>query len=153
MIPASRSVRTVKKIINLPDPMVLEIDRLTIGDYGKRSNFVETAIRVYRRDLSRLHADLSMVAQDSDTSLDEALKHQHDLFTEELVKDLERYERYESNEVTAIGLYLTDELLKNVGVFIDKEGPIKNLQMFARMAVAKELEIYRECTPSVVIIE
>ena len=59
MIPASRSVKTVKKIINLPDPMVLDIDRLAIGDYGKRSNFVETAIRIYKRDLSRLYSELT----------------------------------------------------------------------------------------------
>lgn len=142
MIPASRSVKTVKKIINLPDPMVLDIDRLAIGDYGKRSNFVETAIRIYKRDLSRLYSELTMAAQSSDMNLDEALKRQHDVFMSYLQKDLKRYEQYESDDVTAIGLYLTDDLLRNIDTFIDRDGPIKNLQIFARLAIARELEIY-----------
>lgn len=152
MIPASRNVKTVKKIINLPDPMVLDMDRLAIGDYGKRSNFVETAIRIYKRDLSRLYAELAMAAQSSDMSLDKALKRQHDVFIGYLQKDLKRYEQYESDDVTAIGLYLTDELLRNIEVFIDRSGPIKNLQLFTRMAVAKELENYRTSVPRIIEI-
>ena len=153
MIPESRSVKTVKKIINLPDPMVLDIDRLAIGDYGKRSNFVETAIRIYKRDLSRLYAELTMVAQNSDMSLDKALKRQHDVFMSYLQKDLKRYEQYESDDVTAIGLYLTDELLRNIGAFIDRNSPIKNLQLFARLAVAKELEMYDASSPRMIEVE
>lgn len=152
MIPASRSVKTVKKIINLPDPMVLDIDRLAIGDYGKRSNFVETAIRIYKRDLSRLYSELTMAAQSSDMNLDEALKRQHDVFMSYIQKDLKRYEQYESDDVTAIGLYLTDELLRNIDTFIDRDGPIKNLQIFARLAIARELEIYEISTIRFVIL-
>lgn len=150
MIPASRSVKTVKKIINLPDPMVLDIDRLAIGDYGKRSNFVETAIRIYKRDLTRLNAELSMTIQSSNMNLGEAEKQQYEMFQEYLRKDLERYEKYGSDDVTAVGLYLTDELLRYVDIFIDKNGPIKNLQMFARMAVARELETYELSTPRII---
>lgn len=152
MIPASRSVKTVKKIINLPDPMVLDIDRLAIGDYGKRSNFVETAIRIYKRDLMRLDAKLSMTMQNSDMNLVESAKQKYEVFLEYLWKDLERYEKYESDDVTAIGLYLTDELLRNIDIFIDKNGPIKNLQMFTRMAVTKELETYELSTPKTIAL-
>lgn len=147
MIPASRSVKTMKKIINLPDPMVLDIDRLAIGDYSKRSGFVESAIRIYRRDLYRLYGELSMAAQSSDMSLEEALMKQHDSLMKQLQEDYERFERYESDDVTAIGISLTDELLRGVDAFIDKEGPVRNLQMFARLAVARELEIYERSTP------
>lgn len=152
MIPASRSVETVKKIINLPDPMVLDIDRLAIGDYGKRSNFVETAIRIYKRDLTRLNAELSMTVQNSNLNMDEAAKKQYEMFQECLRKDLERYEKYGSDDVTAVGLYLTDELLRYIDVFIDKNGPIKNLQMFARMAVARELKTYELSAPKIIAL-
>ena len=72
------------------------------------------------------------------------------MFQECLRKDLERYEKYGSDDVTAVGLYLTDELLRYIDVFIDKNGPIKNLQMFARMAVARELETYELSTPRII---
>lgn len=152
MIPASRSVKTVKKIINLPDPMVLDIDRLAIEDYGKRSNFVETAIRIYKRDLTRLNAELSVRVQSSDLNLGEAEKQQYEMFQECLRKDLERYVKYGSDDVTAIGLYLTDELLRFIDIFIDKNGPIKNLQMFARMAVTRELETYELSAPRIIAL-
>ena len=152
MIPASRSVKTVKKIINLPDPMVLDIDRLAIEDYGKRSKFVETAIRIYKRDLTRLNAELSVRVQCSDLNLGEAEKQQYEMFQEYLRKDLERYVKYGSDDVTAIGLYLTDELLRFIDIFIDKNGPIKNLQMFARMAVARELETYELSAPRIIAL-
>ena len=152
MIPASRSVKTVKKIINLPDPMVLDIDRLAIGDYGKRSNFVETAIRIYKRDLMRLDAESSMTMQSSEMNLVESAKQKYEMFLEYIWKDLKRYEKYESDDVTAVGLYLTDELLRYIDIFIDKNGPIKNLQMFARMAVAKELETYELSTPKIIAL-
>lgn len=151
MIPASRSVKTVKKIINLPDPMVLDIDRLAIGDYSNRSSFVESAIRIYRRDLTRLYSELSMTAQNSDISLEEALMKQYDSLKKHLQDDFERFEMYESDDVTAIGISLTEELLMNIDAFIDKEGPAKNLQMFARLAVTRELKLYEKSTPAIVI--
>lgn len=151
MIPASKSVKTVKKIVNLPDPMVTDMDRLAIGDFGNRSNFVETAIRIYKRDLLRSYAGLAMAAQSSDMDLTESLKHQHDMFMDLLHKDLELYERYESDGVTAIGLCLTEELLRNINALLDREGPLKNLQMFARLAVARELETYELSTSKIIV--
>lgn len=132
--------------------MVLDIDRLAIGDYSKRSSFVESAIRIYRRDLSRLYSELSMIAQSSDMNLEEALMHQHDSLMDQLQEDHERFGRYESDEVTAIGISLTDELLKGIDMFIDKEGPVRNLQMFARLAVARELEIYERSAAKTIIL-
>ena len=85
-------------------------------------------------------------------NLDEALKRQHDVFMSYIQKDLKRYEQYESDDVTAIGLYLTDELLRNIDTFIDRDGPIKNLQIFARLAIARELEIYEISTIRFVIL-
>ena len=51
-----------------------------------------------------------------------------------------------------MGLYLTDELLRYIDVFIDNNGPIKNLQMFARMAVARELKTYELSAPKIIAL-
>ena len=150
MIPASRSVKTVKKIINLPDPMVLDIDRLAIGDYSKRSCFVEAAIRTYRRDLWRDYSEFSMIAESSNLKLMESFECEYQMLMSRLEADLELFKRYESDEETAIGVMLTEELLRNIKPMLDKAGPLKNLQMFARLAVARELEAYEDSSPRVV---
>lgn len=150
MIPASRSVKTVKKIINLPDPMVLDIDRLAIGDYSKRSSFVEVAIRVYRRDLFKLYGKMSINFGNSNLGLKEALGNQYEMLLDQLRLDYDNYKKFESEDITAIGISLTEELLQNIDIFIDKNGPVKNLQVFARLAVARELNVYSESIPAII---
>lgn len=104
--------------------IVRHISRLIIQSLV---GMVHSAIRIYRRDLYRLYGELSMAAQSSDMSLEETLMRQHDSLMKQLQEDYERFERYESDDVTAIGISLTDELLKGIDTFIDREGPVKNL--------------------------
>lgn len=151
MIPVSKSVKTVKKIINLPDPMVLDIDRLAIGDYSKRSGFVESAIRIYKRDLIRLHDELSETYDNSKLKIMKAAECQHEAFQNHIHMDYDNYRKYESEDVTSIGISLTEGLLEIIDAFLDKEGPMKNLQMFARFAVARELGLYEISSPATVI--
>ena len=50
MIPAPGREPTEKKLINIPDKLVEEIDKWAIGMFSSRAEFLDEAIRTFTRD-------------------------------------------------------------------------------------------------------
>lgn len=141
-----RSVRkepTVKKVINLSDDMIDEIDRLAIGIYSTRSEFLTEAIRNFTRQ--RINHDRAMIDRLSkDYSGSELVDRAVESSQRSLKKLREKYGGYDSERRTPISAYITAYQLDCIySCFVFPDGEIRNLQEYARIAAAMELETMR----------
>jgi Arc/MetJ-type ribon-helix-helix transcriptional regulator len=144
MIPVTRKEPTEKKIIKLPDKLVEEIDRVAIGLYSSRSEFLNEAIRSFTRD--RINTDRKVIVKiqrtfEGDALAMEALKRSQI----SLWKLGEKMWKYESSDFTAVTAYVTSYQLETIRTcFLFDDGPLKTLQDYARLAAAVQVETIDE---------
>ena len=144
MIRATMKVKTVKKLINIPDDLVVRMDVLANGYYPTRSDFLSHATISFIRNRMNLNRVSLVTNQDkfSGEELVNRIFEESESGIRELKKDL--LPKYSSREVTPITLYITEKQLETIGVcFITDYGELRNLQEFVRLAAAfyvRELE-------------
>jgi hypothetical protein len=144
MIRATMKVKTVKKLINLPDDLVNRIDILANGYYPTRSDFLSHAtISFIRNRMNCNRLNLVTYQNDyKDLDLVEKIFEESELGLRELKKEL--LPKYVSREVTPITLYITEKQFETILIcFITDYGELRNLQEFVRLAAAyyvRELE-------------
>ena len=127
MIPAPGREPTEKKLINLPDKLVEEIDRWAIGMFSSRAEFLDEAIRTFTRD--RLFSDRKTIVKLQRKSW------------ESIWKLTEKTWKYESTTYTPMTIYITKYQMKVISnCFIFPEGPLKNIQDYARLAAAVHVD-------------
>jgi len=137
-------VKTVKKLINLPDDLVNRIDILANGYYPTRSDFLSHAtISFIRNRMNCNRLNLVTYQNDyKDLDLVEKIFEESELGLRELKKEL--LPKYVSREVTPITLYITEKQFETILIcFITDYGELRNLQEFVRLAAAyyvRELE-------------
>jgi len=139
MMKAARKEPTVKKIVNLSDELVEEIDDLAIGMYSNRSEFLTEAIRSFTRrriNLDRVAIDKLQEEYSGDELACRALER-----SQNALRKLKRAsDRYESDDVTPISVYITRYQLDVIlSCFVSKDGAVRNLQEYARIAAVSEL--------------
>ncbi len=144
MIRATMKVKTVKKLINIPDDLVMKMDVLADGYYPTRSDFLSHATISFIRNRMNINR-VNLVTYQEELKGDDLVDR---IFEEsesgirELKKEL--LPNYVSKEVTPITLYITEKQLETIGVcFITDYGELRNLQEFVRLAAAfyvRELE-------------
>ena len=144
MIRATMKVKTVKKLINLPDDLVNRIDILANGYYPTRSDFLSHAtISFIRNRMNCNRLNLVTYQNDyKDLDLVEKIFEESESGLRELKKEL--LPKYVSREVTPITLYITEKQFETILIcFITDYGELRNLQEFVRLAAAyyvRELE-------------
>ena len=137
-------VKTVKKLINLPDDLVNRIDILANGYYPTRSDFLSHAtISFIRNRMNCNRLNLVTYQNDyKDLDLVEKIFEESESGLRELKKEL--LPKYVSREVTPITLYITEKQFETILIcFITDYGELRNLQEFVRLAAAyyvRELE-------------
>ena len=137
-------VKTVKKLINLPDDLVNRIDILANGYYPTRSDFLSHAtISFIRNRMNCNRLNLVTYQNDyKDLDLVEKIFEESESGLRELKKEL--LPKYISREVTPITLYITEKQFETILIcFITDYGELRNLQEFVRLAAAyyvRELE-------------
>jgi len=144
MIRATMKVKTVKKLINIPDELVSRMDVLANGYYATRSDFLSHATISFIRNRMNCNR-LNLVTYQEDYRDDELL---NKIFeeSESGLRDLKKelLPRYNTKDVTPVTLYITEKQLETIYIcFITDYGELRNLQEFVRLAVAyylKELE-------------
>ena len=144
MIRATMKVKTVKKLINLPDDLVNRIDILANGYYPTRSDFLSHAtISFIRNRMNCNRLNLVTYQNDyKDLDLVDKIFEESESGLRELKKEL--LPKYVSREVTPITLYITEKQFETILIcFITDYGELRNLQEFVRLAAAyyvRELE-------------
>ena len=137
-------VKTVKKLINLPDDLVSRIDILANGYYPTRSDFLSHAtISFIRNRMNCNRLNLVTYQNDyKDLDLVDKIFEESESGLRELKKEL--LPKYVSREVTPITLYITEKQFETILIcFITDYGELRNLQEFVRLAAAyyvRELE-------------
>lgn len=137
-------VKTVKKLINLPDDLVNRIDILANGYYPTRSDFLSHAtISFIRNRMNCNRLNLVTYQNDyKDLDLVDKIFEESESGLRELKKEL--LPKYVSREVTPITLYITEKQFETILIcFITDYGELRNLQEFVRLAAAyyvRELE-------------
>ena len=149
MIRATMKVKTVKKLINIPDDLVREMDVLADGFYPTRSDFLSHATISFIRNRMNQNRLNFVTYQDQyrDDDLVEKIFEESELGIRDLKKEL--LPKYVSKDVTPITLYITEKQLETILIcFITDYGELRNLQEFVRLAAAyyvreldQELEI------------
>ena len=130
-------VKTVKKLINLPDDLVNRIDILANGYYPTRSDFLSHAtISFIRNRMNCNRLNLVTYQNDyKDLDLVEKIFEESESGLRELKKEL--LPKYVSREVTPITLYITEKQFETILIcFITDYGELRNLQEFVRLAAA-----------------
>ena len=144
MIPVTRKVPPEKQLIKLPDKLVEEIDRRALGIYSSRSEFLNEAIHTFARD--RILADRKLAAKYKRTykgngATAETIR----MSRANLWKLSMKLSRYESDDYTPVTAYITAHQLEIIRTcFLFKDGPLKTLQDFARLAAVMQLEAIDE---------
>ena len=140
MIPAPGREPTEKKLINLPDKLVEEIDRWAIGMFSSRAEFLDEAIRTFTRD--RLFNDRKTIVKLQKEYTGEALGVEALRKSwESIWKLTEKTWKYESTTYTPMTIYITKYQMKVISnCFIFPEGPLKNIQDYARLAAAVHVD-------------
>lgn len=143
MLKSVRKEPTVKKVINLSDDMISEIDHLAIGIYSTRSEFLTEAIRSFTRQ--RINHDRALIDRLSKEYSGERLSEEALESSQRSLKKLrEKYGRYGGEERTPISAYITAYQLDCIfSCFVFPDGEVRNLQEYARIAAASELETMR----------
>lgn len=148
MIGAPKKGKTIKKIVKLPDNLVREIDENAIGFYTSRSEFVSEAIRNLTR--KRLREDRDFFKDHPEGY------HEYNDVNDELIqfsqgaffKLMRETKQYYSDIYSPVSVYIPDIELSYIELYTGKDRAIRNLQEYARLAVAisindlkKELEL------------
>ena len=144
MIRATLKVKTVKKIINIPDDLVKEMDALAAGYYPTRSDLLSHATISFirnRMNVNRLNL-ITLQEKYRDEELVDRIYEESESGLRELKKEL--LPRCVSRDVTPVTLYITEKQLETISIcFISDYGELRNLQEFVRLAAAcyvRELE-------------
>ena len=140
MIHAIRKEKTEKRLIKIPDRLMADIDAKAIGFYGNRSEFITEAIRSFTRDRLRKDREEILELQKTmdGTDLMNAA-YDHSQISIKRLKSI--LVQYRSEEYTGVTIYLPYTLLDYIeSCFISEEGELRNLQEFARLAAAHELD-------------
>ncbi len=146
MIPAPKKAETEKKVFNLPDDLMQTIDEFGIGEYVSRSDFLTSAIRNYLRDIQRHRNEMEERIFRKNGNIAEAIERSYEKIFDYMAGQKKCLSRYNSKEHTSITLYLPKMLIMHTNFFIDKQGPVRNFQEFARIACILELdEMERLC--------
>lgn len=140
MIRATWKEPTEKKIINLPDKLVAEIDRVAAGFYATRSDFLNDAIRTFTRE--RLNAGRGDIAELMKTMDGEDLSMKAwEISQLSLWRLNERVWKYQCRSHTSVTAYITGYQLDMIlTCFVSDGGPIHSLQDYARLAAAVQVE-------------
>ena len=140
MIPATWKEPTAKKIINLPDKLVVEIDRVAAGFYITRSDFLNEAIRTFTRE--RLTAGREDIARLMKTMEGEEMSAKAwEISQQNLWRLNEKVWKYQCKSFTSVTAYITAyELDVILTCFVSGSGPIRSLQDYARLAAAVQVE-------------
>ena len=140
MIRATGKEPTEKKIINLPDKMVKEIDRVAAGFYATRSDFLNEAIRTFTRE--RLTAGREDIAKLMKTMQGEEMSIKAwEISQQNLWRLNEKVWKYQSRTSTSVTAYITGYQLNVIQIcFVSDGGPIHSLQDYARLAAAVQVE-------------
>ena len=144
MIRAKMKVSTVKKLINIPDDLVVRMDTLANGYYPTRSDFLSHAtISFIRNRMNINRVNLVTFQEDyKDEMLVDKIYEASEAGLRDLKKEL--MPKYPSKDVTPVTLYITEKQLETIQIcFISDYGELRNLQEFVRLAAAyyvRELE-------------
>ncbi len=140
MIRATWKESTGKKIINLPDKMVQEIDRVAAGFYATRSDFLNEAIRTFTRE--RLTAGREDIARLMKTMEGEEMSVKAwEISQQNLWRLNEKVWKYQCRSSTSVTAYITAYQLDVIlTCFVSESGPIRSLQDYARLAAAVQVE-------------
>ena len=143
MLKSVRKEPTVKKIVNLSDRLVAEIDEIAIGIYSNRSEFLTEAIRSFTR--LRINHDRVMIEGLQDDYDGEELAAVALAKSQNSLKRLkDRSDKYEMEERTPITVYITQYQLDCIySCFVMPGGAVRNLQDYARIAAVAELRTLR----------
>ena len=144
MIPAPQREQTEKKLINIPDKLIEEIDVWAMGMYSSRAEFLDEAVRTFTRD--RLYADSRMMAKlqkeyEGEELGVEALKRSW----ESIWKLTQKTWKYESTSYTPMTIYITRYQANVIErCYLFPAGPLKTIQDYARLATAIHVETITE---------
>ena len=137
MIRATQKVKTVKKLINIPDDLVMDMDVLAAGYYPTRSDFLSHATISFIRNRMNVNRMNLITYQDRyrDDELVEKIFEESETGLRDLKREL--LPRYVSKDVTPITLYITEKQLETITIcFLSEFGELRNLQEFVRLAAA-----------------
>ena len=140
MIRATRKEPTEKKIINLPDKLVAEIDRVAVGFYATRSDFLNEAIRTFTRE--RLNVGREDIAKLMDDTDGESISERAWAISQQNLWRLnEKVWKYQCRSFSSVTAYITGYQLDVIQTcFVSDSGPIRSLQDYARLAAAVQVE-------------
>lgn len=137
MIKAPVKEKTVKKLFNIPDDLVVRMDTLANGYYPTRSDFLSHATISFIRNRMNWNRINLITLQEKyrDAELVDRIFEASESGLRELKKDL--LPKYTSRTVTPITLYFTEKQLEVIMIcFISDYGELRNLQEFVRLAAA-----------------
>lgn len=137
MIRATQKVKTVKKLINISDDLVMDMDVLAAGYYPTRSDFLSHATISFIRNRMNVNRVNLITYQDRyrGDELVEKIFEESETGLRDLKREL--LPRYVSKEVTPITLYITEKQLETIAIcFLSEFGELRNLQEFVRLAAA-----------------
>ena len=137
MIRATQKVKTVKKLINIPDDLVMDMDVLAAGYYPTRSDFLSHATISFIRNRMNVNRVNLITYQDRyrGDELVEKIFEESETGLRDLKREL--LPRYVSKDVTPITLYITEKQLETITIcFLSEFGELRNLQEFVRLAAA-----------------
>ena len=133
---APATTKTIKKTIRFPDALIREMDDYAKYTYSNRPDFVLSAMRQFAFDTVMMINDV-IYDTNKDADIEERLAevefaraHNINPYLEDLVRYME-----DSDDVTQVMLYIPEGLMDEVQFIIGFIHSLKNITVFARVAV------------------
>lgn len=140
-IKSEKKVKKIHRSVHLADWITTMVDDVAIEKYGKRSDFMTSAMRNLLDTMITISHNVLLENLEIEAGYDFQLVRYYTRVNEEFDRLLDKYPKpKEKEENTSFSIYLTEEEDEWVRLFCKGNKRLKNIQRFARYAAFFELD-------------